>query len=163
VTQDFDMLHIVPPQSAPEFIRTSPLAHETGWLDVNINTLQHNRYSNIFGHGDVAHLPTPKTAAAIYSQTPVLVQNILKELGETEVGAQYDGQSGCPIFTGDGKLMLCEFKYGRETSTTFYADQTAPAKKFYWMKKEIFPKIYWNLMPKGKWFGASNTFCKPSF
>jgi len=39
VNQDFDMLHFVPPQSAPEFIRASPLAHETGWLDVNINTL----------------------------------------------------------------------------------------------------------------------------
>ena len=78
VTKDFDLLHFVPPQTAPAFIRSSPLAHETGWLDVNINTLQHNRFANIFGHGDVAHLPTPKTAAAIYSQTPVLVQNILK-------------------------------------------------------------------------------------
>lgn len=67
VTQDYDMLHIVPPQTAPAFIRSSPLAHETGWLDVNINTLQHNKFDNIFGHGDVAHLPTPKTAGAIYS------------------------------------------------------------------------------------------------
>ena len=122
VTQDYDMLHIVPPQTAPAFIRSSPLAHETGWLDVDINTLRHNRFSNIFGHGDVAHLPTPKTAGAIYSQTPVLVQNILHELGEASRGALYDGQSGCPIFCGDGKLMLCEFKYGRETSTTFFKD-----------------------------------------
>jgi len=91
VTQDYDMLHIVPPQTAPAFIRSSPLAHETGWLDVDINTLRHNRFSNIFGHGDVAHLPTPKTAAAIYSQTPVLVQNILHELGEANRGALYDG------------------------------------------------------------------------
>ena len=91
------------------------------------------------------------------------MQNILKELGEVDRQASYDGQSGCPIFTGDGKLMLCEFKYGRATSTTFYADQTAPAKKFYQLKKEIFPRIYWNMMPKGQWFGATNTIWKPTY
>ena len=67
VTQDFDFLHIVPPQSAPEFVAKSELAHENGYLDVNINTLQHNKYNNIFGLGDVANLPTSKTAAAIFS------------------------------------------------------------------------------------------------
>ena len=39
VEQDFDFLHLVPPQSAPEFIINSDLAHANGWLDVNINTL----------------------------------------------------------------------------------------------------------------------------
>ena len=73
---------MVPPQSAPEFVRASELAHESGYLDVDIGTLQHKKFSNVFGHGDVANLPTSKTAAAIYSQTPVLVQNILTELGE---------------------------------------------------------------------------------
>jgi|Transcript_14993 sulfide:quinone oxidoreductase len=73
VKQDFDFLHFVPPQSSPAFIRSSPLAHESGWLDVDIGTLRHTKYANIFGHGDVCNLPTSKTAAAIYSQTPVLV------------------------------------------------------------------------------------------
>ena len=35
----FDLMHFVPRQSAPEFIRNSELAHSSGWLDVNINTL----------------------------------------------------------------------------------------------------------------------------
>lgn len=80
VTQDFDFLHIVPPQTAPEFVAKSDLAHENGWLDVNINTMQHTRFDNVFGHGDVCNLPTPKTAAAIFSQTPVLVNNIIAQL-----------------------------------------------------------------------------------
>ena len=67
VTQEFDFLHVVPPQSAPEFVAKSDLAHDSGYLDVNIETLQHNRYSNVFGVGDVANLPTSKTAAAIFS------------------------------------------------------------------------------------------------
>jgi sulfide:quinone oxidoreductase len=53
--------------SAPEFIRTSSLASENGWLNVNHHTLQHNKFSNIFGIGDVCNLPTAKTAAAVFS------------------------------------------------------------------------------------------------
>jgi sulfide:quinone oxidoreductase len=64
---EFDFLHFVPPQTAPEFVRTSDLANAAGWLDVHKTTLQHNKYPNVFGLGDVAGLPTSKTAAAIYS------------------------------------------------------------------------------------------------
>ena len=31
----FDMIHVVPPQSAPDFIRSSPLADAAGWVDVD--------------------------------------------------------------------------------------------------------------------------------
>ena len=103
----------MPPQSSPDFVATSELAHENGWLDVDINTLQHKQYANVFGLGDVANLPTSKTAAAIFSQTPVLVNNILHELGQADRQASYDGYAACPVFVGDEKLMLCEFKYGR--------------------------------------------------
>ena len=71
--QDFDFLHIVPPQSAPDFVATSELAAENGWLDVNVKTLQHNRFPNVFGLGDICNLPAAKTAAAVFSQTPVVV------------------------------------------------------------------------------------------
>lgn len=79
---NFDFLHFAPPQSAPEFISKSELAAANGWLDVNINTLQHNKFKNVFGLGDVCNLPTAKTAAAIFSQTPVVVNNILVEMGQ---------------------------------------------------------------------------------
>lgn len=104
-------MHIVPPQSAPDFIATSELAHDNGFLDVNISTLQHNKYSNIFGLGDVNNLPTSKSAAAIFSQAPVVVNNILKEMGLIEQTATYDGYAACPVFVGNQELVLCEFKY----------------------------------------------------
>ena len=106
-------MHVVPPQSAPAFVATSELAHENGYVDVDINTLQHKKFSNVFAIGDAANLPTGKTAAAVFTQAPVLVNNILKELGETTATATYDGYAACPVFVGDSKLMLCEFKYGR--------------------------------------------------
>merc|ERR1712046_252156 len=57
---DFDLLHFTPPQTAPKFIRESPLSGEHGWLDVNMQTLQHNKYANVFGLGDVCMLPAAK-------------------------------------------------------------------------------------------------------
>jgi len=69
-------------------------------------------------------LPTPKTAAAIFSQAPILVNNLLHEMGLAPKQVEYDGYAACPIFTGDDKLMLCEFKYGRGDSNTFFLDQT---------------------------------------
>ena len=35
VEADFDMIHVCPPQCAPDFIRVSPLADEAGWVDVD--------------------------------------------------------------------------------------------------------------------------------
>lgn len=163
VQHDYDFMHIVPPQSSPDFVASSELAHETGWLDVDISTLQHKRFSNVFGLGDVCNLPTSKTAAAIFSQTPVLVNNILKELGEAEKFATYDGYAACPVFVGDQKLVLCEFKYGRKTSTSFKADQTQPSRMFYHLKKNVFPFVYWNLLPRGRWFGATGGLIKPNY
>ena len=120
--QNFDFLHVTPPQSAPDFISKSELAHQNGWLDVNIGTLQHNKFKNVFGLGDVCNLPTAKTAAAIFSQTPVVVHNLLVEMGRKQRQGTYNGYSSCPLFVGDGKLMMIEFKYGGVADESFYAD-----------------------------------------
>ena len=72
------MLHLVPPNTAPDFIKNSPLADAAGWMDVDPHSLQHMKYSNIFGLGDVSNVPTSKTGAAIRKQAPVVVENILE-------------------------------------------------------------------------------------
>ena len=77
ITLDFDMLHITPPQSPPEVVKASPLANEAGYIDLNQNTLQHTKYSNVFGLGDAGSTPNSKTAAAVRKQSPVVVKNIL--------------------------------------------------------------------------------------
>ena len=42
------------PQSAPDFIKESPLANVAGWIDVDPITLRHIRFKNVFGLGDAA-------------------------------------------------------------------------------------------------------------
>ena len=60
----FDMMHVCPPQTAPDFIRVSPLADAVGWVDVDQSTLRHKTFTNIWGLGDVMNAPNAKTAAA---------------------------------------------------------------------------------------------------
>jgi sulfide:quinone oxidoreductase len=148
--EEFDMLHVTPPQSAPDFIRNSPLANTAGWLDVEKHTLQHQVYKNIFGCGDVANLPASRTGAAIRKQAPVLVSNLLSVMNGKTMTAFYDGYSSCPIITGYNKLVLAEFDYNNQPVETFPFDQSKERWSMYQMKKYLLPYLYWNQILPGK-------------
>ncbi len=147
---EFDMLHVTPPQSAPDFIENSPLANVTGWLDVEKHTLQHNKYKNIFGCGDAANLPASRTGAAIRKQAPVLVHNLIAMMKGEEMNAFYNGYSSCPIITGYNKLVLAEFDYNNTPVETFPFDQSKERWSMYQMKKYLLPYLYWNQILPGK-------------
>lgn len=146
----FDLLHVVPPQSAPDFIKTSPLANAEGWVEVNQFTLRHTRYGNVFGLGDCTSSPNSKTAAAIKSQTPVLVNNLVDVLHGKDLASSYDGYAACPLTTSHGKVLLAEFTYGGTISTTLPLDSRIPRPFYWWLKRSFIPWFYWNLLLKGR-------------
>ena len=162
ITTDFDLLHVVPPQTAHKFVRDSPLTNVNNCVDVDHATLRHAEFQNVFALGDVANLPTAKTAAAVFSQTPVLVNNLLKSMNNESLNAHYNGYSSCPLFVGNKKLMLMEFKYGNEPHETFTNTQEKPTSFAYYLKKAFFPEAYWNFVPNGTWYG-SRALLKPRF
>jgi|TARA_R110000737_G_scaffold100698_1_gene134545 sulfide:quinone oxidoreductase len=152
----FDMLHLAPPQTAPDFIKNSVLANEGGWIDVDIQTLQHNKYPNIFGIGDAAALPTAKTGAAIRKQVPVLVGNISYLISHNKMGEKtYNGYSSCPLVTGYGKMVLAEFDYDSnftpdpKLKRMLIKDSSKEHRRLWFLKKYILPHLYWNKMLKG--------------
>ena len=150
VTKEFDMIHVTPPQSAPDFIKTSPLANEGGWVDVHQGTLQHNKYSNIFGLGDVTSTPNAKTAAAVRKQVPVVVDNILKLLENKQVAEGYDGYGSCPLTTSLNTVMLAEFAYGGKVTPSFPFLDPRTNSRLWWFGKTFgFPWLYWHIMIKG--------------
>jgi sulfide:quinone oxidoreductase len=154
----FDMMHIAPPQVAPDCISSSPLSFQDGpnkgWMEIDKFTLQHPKYKNVFGIGDVAALPTAKTGAAIRKQAPVLVENIFSFIDGKELKAQYSGYSSCPIVTGYGKMLLAEFKYDNVRDSdkliTKFVDTTKESWLMWILKKYILPFMYWKFMMKGK-------------
>ncbi len=147
---EFDMLHVTPPQSAPDFVKNSPLANAAGWLDVDKHTLQHTKYPNIFGAGDAASLPASRTGAAIRKQAPVLVDNLMAAMQGKILTSTYHGYSSCPIITGYDKLVLAEFDYDNQPVETFPFDQSKERWSMYQMKKFLLPYLYWNQILTGK-------------
>lgn len=148
----FDFCHVVPPQSAPDFIHNSPIADPQspyGYVEVDKFTLQHVRYPNIFSLGDSSNAPCSKTGAAIRKQAPVVAANILSVLDGQKPVAQYKGYSACPIPTAYGKLMLAEFDYSNTPTMTFPFDQAKPRWTMWVLKKYILPWLYWHRILKG--------------
>ncbi len=150
ITKAFDMIHVTPPQSAPDFIKKSPLANAAGWIDVNPKSLQHNQYNNIFSLGDVAATSNAKTAAAVRKQAPVIVDNILSLQNSTALREGYDGYGSCPLTTSLGKVMLAEFSYDGKVTPSFpFLDPRKSRSIWWWGKTTGFPWLYWHLMLKG--------------
>jgi sulfide:quinone oxidoreductase len=150
VSKAFDMIHVTPPQSAPDFIKKSPLANAAGWIDVNPRSLQHNQYPNIFGLGDAAATSNAKTAAAVRKQVPVVVDNILSLQNSTALREGYDGYGSCPLTTSLSTVMLAEFSYDGKVTPSFpFLDPRKSRSIWWWGKTTGFPWLYWHLMLKG--------------
>jgi sulfide:quinone oxidoreductase len=122
VEQSFDLLHVTPPQRAPDFIRQSPLANATGFVDVDRFSLRHVKCPNVHALGDVASTPNSKTAGAVRQQAPVVVNNLLAQMRGKEPTQRYDGYGTCPLTTANGKVMLAEFVYDGVVTPTFPLD-----------------------------------------
>lgn len=152
VTMNFDLCHSVPPQSAPDFIKNSPLRDEAnalGYVEIDKNTMQHTRFPNVFALGDCTNAPCSKTGAAIRKQAPVVVTNLLEVMDKKALTASYDGYSACPIPTQYGKLMLAEFDYTNKPKMTFPFDQAKPRWTMWLLKTKVLPWLYWNKILKG--------------
>lgn len=153
----YDFLHTAPPSVAPEFIKEAGLTNEGGWMDVDQYSIQHKKYKNIFGIGDVAALPTAKTGAAIRKQVPVVIDNLKKlKKGNENFDKKYNGYSSCPLVTDYGKMVLAEFDYeGNFTPDPklkwmLIGDSSKEHWRLWMLKKYGLPYLYWNKMMKGK-------------
>ncbi|MFK7255379.1 TIGR01244 family sulfur transferase [Acinetobacter baumannii] len=153
VETDFDMLHVVPPQQAPDFIRASTLTDEAGWVSVNPQTLQHTQHANIFALGDVMNAPNAKTAAAARAQAPIVAVNVLAQLNGEQNFCEYNGYGSCPLTVERGKIVLAEFGYGGKLLPSFpkwIIDGQKPSRLAWLLKEQILPPIYWQGMLKGR-------------
>ena len=152
IETDFDMIHVVPPQQAPDFIRASNLVDQAGWVSVDQHTLQHTQYPHIFALGDVMNAPNAKTAAAARKQAPIVAVNVLEYLQGGANFAQYDGYGSCPLTVERGKIVLAEFGYGGKLLPSFpkwLLNGEQPTRLAWLLKEQILPPMYWDGMLKG--------------
>ncbi|WP_321854880.1 TIGR01244 family sulfur transferase [Paraburkholderia tropica] len=158
VEKRFDMIHVVPPQVPPDFIRDSELADAAGWCEVDHATLQHPRWPNVFSLGDVSSTPNAKTGAAARKQAVIVAENVLAARANQPLRYRYDGYGSCPLTVEKGKVVLAEFGYGGKLLPTFPLDPTRPRRLMWFLKASVLPRFYWSGMLKGReWFtGAAH-------
>lgn len=149
----FDMMHVCPPQTAPDFVRNSPLVDAGGWVEVNQETLQHKRYPNIFSVGDASSTPNAKTAAAVRKQAPIAAVNLLRVLDSQTPQVPYDGYGSCPLTVERGKIVFAEFGYGGKLLPTFplwLIEGRRPTRLAWELKAKILPQVYWHFLLRGR-------------
>lgn len=153
---EYDYLHVIPPQRAPEFVRQSGLAWadrwtDQGWVEVDPHTLRHRRYPDVFAVGDVAGVPKGKTAASVKWQVPVVENHLVAAIGGGKGTERYDGYTSCPLITRIGRAMLVEFDY-RNNLTPSFPGIIAPLEELWisWLMKEVALKATYNAMLRGR-------------
>jgi sulfide:quinone oxidoreductase len=154
--EEYDYLHVIPPQRAPEFVRQSGLAWadrwtDQGWVDCDPATLRHNRYANIWAVGDVAGVPKGKTAASVKWQVPVVEDHLVAAIEGAEGTETYNGYTSCPLITRIGRAMLIEFDYNNDLTPSF-PGIIAPLEELWisWLMKEVALKATYNAMLRGQ-------------
>ncbi|WP_417221112.1 FAD-dependent oxidoreductase [Arthrobacter sp.] len=150
----YDMLHAVPPQSAPDWLKDSILsdpADPRGYVEIDKHTMQHTRYPDVFALGDAGSSPNSKTGAAIRKQAPVLVENLLSVMDSSRPGARYGGYASCPLTTSRHTMLLAEFDYSMQPAPSIpLIDTTRERRDMWFLKRYGLPFLYWNLILKGR-------------
>lgn len=152
----YDYLHVIPPQRAPDVIRQSGLSWadkwtDQGWVEVDMKTLRHLRYPEVFALGDVAGVPKGKTAASVKWQVPVVEDHLVAAIEGRDGTETYDGYTSCPLITRVGRAMLVEFDYHNNLVPSF-PGVIAPLEELWisWLMKEVALKATYNAMLRGK-------------
>jgi sulfide:quinone oxidoreductase len=137
----YDFIHVVPPMRAPDAVKNSDLAWKDGpmaaggWLEVDKATLQHRRFKNVFGIGDINGTPRGKTAATVKKSAPIVAQHLVDVIAGREPGQKFDGYTSCPLIVREGAAMLIEFDYeGKLTPSIPFIDPLE-AGFFGWLLK----------------------------
>ena len=123
-----------------------PFADASGFVDIDKHTMQSKLHSNVFALGDCCNAPTSKTAAAVSSQSRVVFENLRSLMAGRVLASKYDGYTSCPLITSFQSVVLAEFDYDLKPKETFFFDQGKESRLMYFMKRDVIPRIYWNML-----------------
>jgi len=155
-TVSYDYLHVVPPMRAPDAVKNSPLAWKDGpfaaggWLEVDKGTLQHRRYPNVFGLGDINGTPRGKTAATVKKSAPIVADNLVQVIAGRSPAETFDGYTSCPMIVREGSAMLIEFDYEGRLTPSLPMIEPLQESYFAWLMKVRMLKPAYQAVLKGR-------------
>ena len=152
----YDFIHVVPPMRAPDAVKNSDLAWKEGpmaaggWLEVDPQTLQHKRFPNVFGIGDINGTPRGKTAATVKKSAPIVAQHVADFLAGRALGQVFDGYTSCPLIIREGSAMLIEFDYAGKLTPSLPMIEPLQESFFAWLMKVRMLKPAYLAVLKGR-------------
>ena len=144
-----NLYSILPSEPHESLIKAGLASKETNFLlDVDRETLQHKKYKNIFGLGDVCNLPTTKTFFGGFHQLHVVRNNLVRSFNGQELDAKYDGYTKVPLILGQNKLTYVEHYYDERPARFHLLDKSggpiSRVRYYYWgkLQKKKFLGLY---------------------
>jgi len=150
----YDVLNVVPPQRAPEWIEESGLSAPAanGFAAVDPHTLQHVRHPEVWSLGDAADTTNSKSGGALRKQTKVLAQNLRAVLAGDAPTAAYDGYTVAPFTVSRHTVVFAEFddRYRQKPTVPFWKGLARERRLTWVFDRHILPWVYWHLILKGR-------------
>ncbi|MHA7155639.1 NAD(P)/FAD-dependent oxidoreductase [Arthrobacter sp. TMN-50] len=153
-TLAYDVLHAVPPQSAPDWLKTTDLpapGDPSGFVQVDPKTLRSIRYPSVWSLGDAAATLNSKSGAALRQQTQAVAKNLMAVLKGKSATASYNNYSACPFTVSRSTVVFSEFddQYRAKPSIPWKGIMREHRVTFI-LERRILPWVYWKLILKGR-------------
>jgi sulfide:quinone oxidoreductase len=154
-TLSYDVLHAVPPQSAPDWLAATRLAepgNPGGFVEVDSLTLRHPRYPDVWALGDAAATINSKSGGALRQQTKVLAKNLVAAVKGEPLPQVYNGYSVCPFTVSRSTVVLSEFddRYRPKPSIPFWTGLAKESRLTFLADRYVLPWVYWHMILQGR-------------
>lgn len=151
----YDLLHVSPPVSAPDWLAATPLADASdpgGFVEIDPETLRHVRYPEVWSLGDAAAIGTLRSGGGLRSQGKILVQNLTAAMAGREPTGRYDGYTVCPFTVSRRTVVFAEVdRVGRLKPTVPFWKTLFRERRLAWLfDRRILPWVYWHLILRGR-------------
>jgi sulfide:quinone oxidoreductase len=117
----FDMIHVVPPQMAPDFMSgPARWQNDSGFVDVDPATLRHSKICQYFcARRCLQRALMPKRWRRRANRLQLSLSTPWPHSHGKPPVADYDGYGSCPLTVERGKVVLAEFGYGGKLLPSF--------------------------------------------
>lgn len=141
----YDLFIGIPIHRVPDVVERSGLAVD-GWVPVDQGTLA-TRFPNVYAVGDVVGIPMAKAGVFAENAAAVVADNIIAQMRGDEPGRRYQGEGGCYIEFGGGRVGKVEANFlGGPTPTARLVVPTRALAE----EKSAFASTR-----RERWFGSS--------
>ena len=154
-TLAYDVLHAVPPQSAPDWLAGTGLAapgDPGGFVEVDPLTLRHPRFPDVWALGDAAATTNSKSGGALRNQTTAVAKNLVAAREGKPLPQTYDGYSVCPFVVSRSTVVFAEFddRYRPKPTIPGWKGLAKERRITYLADRYVLPWVYWNLILQGR-------------